>query len=367
MKIAILGTRGIPNNYGGFEQNAENLSRKWVEMGHKVSVYVPIEHPFKGDTWYGVKLIRIFSREDKLGIWGTFIYDFLCLLDATRKDYDIVLELGYSPNSLFYFLKPLLSGKLITFMDGLEWKRAKWNGLLKLVLKVSELLAVKFSDLVVADNEGIKKYYEKKFGISPPTFPHGADIFSNPDRQYLRSYNLRKFSYYMLVARFEPENNLDMILEGYLKSGSKNPFIVVGNPGTRHGKYLLKKYGKVENIRFVGAIYDQNKLSSLRWFSKIYFHGHSVGGTNPSLLEAMASGAFIAAHDNPFNRNVVGEDAVYFKNSDDVAEIIKNEDNLLKKKEQFIENNRRKIREIYNWDKIARRYIELFEELLKNK
>jgi len=363
MKIAILGTRGIPNNYGGFEQNAENLSRWWVKLGHKVTVYNPDYHSYKGEEWEGVRIKHIFSREDMLGIWGTFIYDYLCLRDAVKEGYDIILNLGYAPSALFFYLRERTSAKFVTNMDGLEWKRAKWNKVLKKFIKFCEKKAIELSDFLIVDNEGIKDYYKENYGIENIKFiPYGAKLFNNPKEEYLKEFNLEPYGYYMLVARLEPENNIEVILDGYIKAEAKEPFIVVGGLKNKYAKYLLQKYARFGKIKFVGGIYDYEKLSSLRWFSKLYFHGHSVGGTNPSLLEAMASNAYIVAHDNIFNRNVLGPHGFYFKNEKDIAEIIKEYTD--KYRGEFISKNRQKIEEIYNWEKVSKAYLDVFEEVL---
>ncbi len=364
MKIAILGTRGIPNNYGGFEQNAENFSKWWVKLGHEVTVYNPDYHPYKKKEWNGIKIKHIFSREDKLGMWGNFIYDYLCLKDVVKQNYDIILNLGYVPSALFFKLKNKTKAKFITNMDGLEWKRSKWNSILKKFIKYCERRAVSLSDFLIADNPAIEDYYRKTYGVSYIRYiPYGAELFSNPDVNYLEEYNLEPLKYYMLVARLEPENNIELILDGYLMADVKEPFLVVGGLKNKYAKYLLKKYKGVNKIKFLGGIYDYKKLSSLRWFSKLYFHGHSVGGTNPSLLEAMASNAYIAAHDNPFNRNVLGKEGFYFKTREDVKRLIKNYTDEYR--EEFIEKNRQKIKEIYNWEKVSKAYLDVFEEVLQ--
>jgi len=363
MKIAILGTRGIPNNYGGFEQNAENLSQWWVKLGHEVTVYNPDYHPYKESDWNGVKIRHIFSREDKLGIWGTFIYDYLCLKDAVEQDYDIILNLGYVPSALFFNLKKKTKAKFITNMDGLEWKRSKWNNLLKKFIKYCEKRAVKLSDFLVADNPGIEDYYRENYNVKNIRYiAYGAELFNNPNIKYLKEFNVEPYNYYMLVARLEPENNVEMILDGYLLSNSKEPFIVVGGLKNKYAKYLLNKYRNKKNIRFVGGIYNYDKLSSLRWYAKLYFHGHSVGGTNPSLLEAMASNAYIAAHNNFFNKYILGKDAFFFGNKEEIANIIRNYKYDFR--EIFIKNNREKIKNIYNWEKVSREYLEVFKEVL---
>ncbi len=364
MKIAILGTRGIPNNYGGFEQNAENLSVYWTKMGCEVIVYSTDEHPYKGNEWNGVKIKHVFSKESKLGIWGTFIYDYLCLKDAVKQGYEIILNMGYVPSVLFFYLKGKTKSKFITNMDGLEWKRSKWNRILKKFIKYCEKKAVNLSDFLIADNPAIEDYYRTTYKISHIKYiPYGAELFNDPNPKFLEEHNLEPFKYYMLVARLEPENNIETILDGYILSDANEPFVVIGSLRNKYAEYLLNKYKGIDKVRFAGGIYDYKKLSSLRWFSKMYFHGHSAGGTNPSLLEAMASNAYICAHDNPFNRHVLGNEGFYFKTKEDVANLIRSYTN--KYREDFIRKNRQKIREIYNWEKVSKEYLRVFEEVLQ--
>ncbi len=364
MKIAILGTRGIPNNYGGFEQCAEKIGEHFVSKGHKVTVYNTDEHPFKGDEYRGIKIKRIFAKESKLKIWGTFIYDFLCLKDAVNSDFDIILNLGYVPSALFFGLKGKTKAKFITNMDGLEWKRAKWGGFLKKFIRFCEKKAIKHSDFLIADNEGIKDFYVKEFNVGNIVFiPYGAELFNSPKESVLKDYNIEKYRYYLLIARLEPENNIETILDGYLLSKVGDPFLVVGNYNTNYGRFLKERYKIESNIRFLGGIYNFQVLSTLRMFSKLYFHGHSVGGTNPSLLEAMASGCLIVAHNNVFNRNVLGEDGYYFRDIQDIKSVLTSFDQGIR--EKFLKNNREKILKFYNWEMIGNKYLDVFEKALK--
>jgi glycosyltransferase involved in cell wall biosynthesis len=365
MKIAILGTRGIPNRYGGFERFAEKLSQYLTDQGHKVIVYNPDIHPYEKDVWKGVKIRKVFSKENRLGFLGNIIFDYLSLRDALKDSYDIILELGYSPASLFYFLKSKSKSVLITNMDGLEWKREKWNRIAKIVLKFSEKLAVKKSDALVADNKEIKKYIHGKYNKNSYYIPYGADLFETPDETVLKKFGLYKYKYFLVIARFEPENNISEILAGYIESKTDLPLILIGNYKNKTGEKILKEYDGYKNTKFLGGIYDKNILDNLRYFSRIYFHGHSVGGTNPSLLEAMAAGSFIAAHNNMFNISVLGEDALYFNDSNDIKKIILNENTINKK--TIINNNKQKIAKYYSWDSISEQYLNLFNIVRSKK
>ena len=363
MKIAILGTRGIPNNYGGPEANAEFLSPIFRRLGHEVTVYSPDEHPYTADDWNGVRLRRMFNQESRLGIWGTLAYDFLCLRDALNSDFDIILELGYVPCALFFPLRRKGRGRVVTNMDGLEWQRSKWNFVLRRCAEFTEYLGARFSDALIADNEAIEDYLMEKYGKHSYFIPYGAQpVALAPDDTHLASRQLTAGGYHMLIARMEPENNIEMILDGYVASKVEPPFVVVGKTVTPYARRLLEKYRHDSRIRFVGGIYNYQELSALRWDSALYFHGHSVGGTNPSLVEAMASHAFIAAHDNRFNRTVLEANALYFTDSDGVAEILRRDHGDIR--ERFVAANLLKVDNVYNWEKVAREHLRVFDEIL---
>lgn len=363
MKIAIIGTRGVPNNYGGFEQCAEYLATMLVKEGFQVSVYNSHSHPYQEQEWKGVNIIHQYDPEDKLGTIGQFIYDLNCILDCRKKDFDIILQLGYTSSSIWGRLLPRKKTIITTNMDGLEWKRSKYSKPVQRFLLYAEKLAIKHSDYFIADSIGIQKYLKKKYGVQSNFIPYGANLFTSPDETILTKYNLIPYAYNMLIARLEPENNLETILDGYVSSGSKAPFVVIGNYQTKYGNYIIKKYSNHSTICFLGSVFDIKLLNNLRYFSNIYFHGHTVGGTNPSLLEAMASNALICAHDNIFNCSVLNEDAYYFKTAHDVARLINKADlnfKLLKHNRERLANNVEKIQNQYSWSQITNQYIKHF-------
>lgn len=367
MKIAILGTKGIPNNYGGYEQFAEYISQKFVKKGHSVTVYNPSFHSYKESNFKGVNIITKYSPEKIIGGAANFIYDYLCLKDALSRDFDIIYEAGY--HSVAYSMK-LLKVKdrtrplVITNMDGLEYNRSKWNSLTQKLIRKLENIAVEESPYMISDNLGIQEYYLTNFNKGSFFIPYGADMVESFDEQYLAARSLRKFDYCMLIARLEPENNVETILDGYQLANPGIPFIVVGNNRTAYGKFLVNKYSNSQ-IRFVGGIYKKVELDALRHYSQAYFHGHSVGGTNPSLLEAMSCQCFIVAHGNVFNRRVLFDSALYFDTTDEVKKIIDNLPALRTNHwELFNSENSRRIRTQYNWDFVVQQHEQLFEELL---
>lgn len=361
MRIAILGTRGVPNYYGGFEQFAEFFSTYLAEKGHEVYVYNSHNHPYQEKTYKGVNILHQNDPEHKMGTFGQFIYDYNCIMDSRKRDFDIILQLGYTSNSVWYFLLPKNS-IIITNMDGLEWKRTKYSKIVQHVLKFAEKLAVKSSDYLIADSIGIQKYLSDKYKKPSTYIAYGSSVFESPIEEILETYHLEKYNFNMVLARLEPENNIEMILDGVAQSNDMTPIIVIGNHQTKFGEYLKLKFKNRSNIRFLGALYNLEHLNNLRYFSKLYFHGHTVGGTNPSLLEAMASEALILAHNNEFNKSILKENAYYFSSVEDVKNLIqtiKKNDNL-----QLIQNNVTAIRNEFNWEKINGEYLQLFEECL---
>ena len=363
MKIAILGTRGIPNNYGGFEQCAEYLSVGLVNKGHEVAVYSPHFHPYREDTYKEVKIIKKLSPENLFGSSASnFIYDYLCFKDAVGKEFDIILELGLITSSLsIVFCNH--QGKIVaTNLDGLEWKRAKWNKFIQRLTKKLEKYGVKHSDYLIADNVGIQDYIRQEYNLEAEVISYGAVDISPPNDTYLNQYGITKGTYFLTIARLEPENNLEIIFDGYISSNKKAPYYIIGNHNTTYGKFLKEKY-KNKGIIFLGGIFNKIHLDNIRYYSKLYIHGHSVGGTNPALLEAMAAKTLILAHNNQFNKSVLGENAFYFSSSDELSKLFK-QDLELKKKE-FTLNNLSKIDRVYRWPIVIDQYEKYFLGLLK--
>lgn len=363
MKIAILGTRGIPNNYGGFEQFAEYLALGLVNKGHSVTVYNSHNHPYQEREWNGVQIQHIYDPENKIGTAGQFVYDFLSILDTRKKDFDIILQLGYTSSSVFFDFHPKKS-IVVTNMDGLEWKRTKFSAKVQKFLQWAESLAVKKSHHLVSDSVGIENYLKKKYEIDSTYIPYGSHLFHDENSSVLEKYGVKPYAYNMLIARLEPENSIETILDGVVQADNDITFLLIGKYETKFGEYLKNKFSENKNIKFIGGVYDINTLNNLRYFSNLYFHGHTVGGTNPSLLEAMASSSLICANDNEFNSAILEEDAFYFSNSDDVTTVLTTVSYTNHRDK--IENNKKKITKLYTWKKIVNQYELLFLNLLKN-
>ncbi|SFQ26659.1 DUF1972 domain-containing protein [Parafilimonas terrae] len=367
MKLAILGTRGIPNNYGGFEQFAEYISVGLVNKGHDVTVYNPHFHKYNMPEFKGVKIIKMNSPEKLFGAAANFIYDYNCLKDAKRRNFDIIYEAGYATCSPFFYLLKSTNTKLITNMDGLEWKRSKWGYFTKKLMKRLERNAVKKSEYIISDNKGIQEYYKEMYEKDSFCVAYGSDISLDNDIRHIEKFSVQRENYFMLIARLEPENNIELILNAYVKSAREEPFLVIGDNSTKYGKWLQKRFNYMQ-IKFCGSIYDKKVLDALRFYCKAYLHGHSVGGTNPSLLEAMGSSAFIIAHKNAFNIAVLKTNALFFSSIEELKNIYINLDiNYTYKKEQFLNKNLEEIEKHYNWQYIINKHEEIFQKIYANR
>lgn len=360
MKIGILGTRGIPNYHGGFEQFAEYFAVFLADKGHEVYVYNSHNHPYQKNTFKNVNIIHCYDPEDKIGTKGQFIYDLNCILDTRKRKFDIILQLGYTSSSIWHKLlpkKPLV----VTNMDGLEWKRTKYSKKVQKFLKFAEKLAVKSSDYLISDSMGIKTYLKQTYNVDSEYIAYGAELFNTPNTESIREYNVEAFSYNMLIARLEPENSIETILEGAALAKNKLPFLVIGKHNVNaFGAYLKNKFKKHNHIKFLGGVYNIESLNNLRYYSNLYFHGHSVGGTNPSLLEAMSSGALVIAHDNEFNKSILKENAFYFTTSDDTKNYI---ETLLKSDHlNKIDNCFNQIENQFTWNIINKKYLDFFND-----
>lgn len=360
MKIAIIGSRGIPNRYGGFEELAEQLGVQLTKSGHEVVVFNPHHHPIKTATYKGVYRISAYDPQ-WMGTAGQFIYDLISILRCWQLRPNIVLQLGYTSSAIWFWLMPRKS-KIITNMDGMEWQRSKYRWFTKKFLRFSEWLAAKNSHVLVADHQEIEQYLHRKYLNQTVFIPYGAPIPKVIETSILSQYQLQPNGYFLVVARMEPENHIETILKGYLQTACAVPLLVIGNIANKHGKKWQAQYTH-PNIRFVEGIYQKAALNALRHHALWYIHGHSVGGTNPALLEAMGCGAKILAHNNPFNKGVLGNNAAYFNTSAEVANAL--EDLVGKAVEKkWRKRNYSKIRTAYNWRVVAAQYAITFEQIL---
>lgn len=355
MKIAIIGTRGIPNNYGGFETLTENLVA-YLAKEFEITVFCSSKDmPLKLKEYKGAKLkyIPITSH----GAFG-IIYDSLSLIIAARK-YDKILFLGFGGGFVMPFLRRYRN-KLILNIGGLDWKRDKWSSTSKRVIKSAEKLLVKYSSQIISDNKGIQDYITKEYGRKSTFIAYGGDqankIGITPES--LVNYPFLSSKYAFSVTRIQSDNNIEMILKAFMKL-DKVPFVMVGNwSNSKYGIDIKNKYTNEKNLILLDAIYDRYKLDILRSNCSLYIHGHSAGGTNPSLTEAMYLGLPVFAFASGYNENSTFNRAKYFKDENELIQLVNNTENF---DLQSIGEQLKIIAEAnYRWAYIANEYKKIF-------
>jgi glycosyltransferase involved in cell wall biosynthesis len=363
LQVAIIGTRGIPGNYGGFETFAERLGVGLVELGHEVTVYCPASSSttsageYRGITRRIVPNIPLKSV-DKISSSA------ISCIHATFSSADIVLVLGVSPAILIWL--PRLAGKkIVVNIDGLEWQRKKWGRFGAKYLKLSERLAVRFCHRVVADSMVIRRYVKDEYGKDAVFIAYGAEPPGDSDTSVLDRYGLTKNGYILQVCRLEPENNSDLVIREYGKVKTAMPLVIVGDaPYSDNYKKGLKTLAG-DGVIFLGAVYGRN-YDVIRSNAFCYIHAHEVGGTNPSLLEALAAGNCVLALDVAYNLEVIGDAGLPFSRSS--GSLSAALEKLLQDGSQRAYLRQRateRIKEHYTWEKVVRQYQECFEDMMR--
>lgn len=359
--IAILGTRGIPAAHGGFETFAERLALYLTKRGWAVTVYCQETGSGKihEDMWQGIRLVHIPVKHNSA--LGSIVFDWRSVL-YTRREKSLKLTLGYNTAafSFIYRLKNLVN---LINMDGLEWKREKWSAHEKAWLYLNERLGAWLASHLIADHPEIKKHlsqYASPDKIS--MIPYGADELVECDEELINRFDLLPDSYALVIARPEPENSILEIVRSFSRRKRDCKLVLLGKYVPEHNEYHRRIMSAAsDDVLFLGAIYDNQIVFGLRYFCRLYVHGHTVGGTNPSLVEALGAGSPILAHDNKFNRWVTKDKACYFK--DEVECVIKF-DHLLKNRNELdiLRNaSRERFRDAFVWDKILHDYNKLIE------
>jgi glycosyltransferase involved in cell wall biosynthesis len=356
-KIAIIGTNGIPAKYGGFETLVEFLA-EYLSNEFDITVYCSSK--FQDDKVKSYKGVNLCYINLSANGWQSILFDFLSLSYSYKK-FDKVLILGCS-GSLFQPFFRSFKHKFIMNLGGLDWQRSKWNYLTRLYLKVSERLGVKFSGQIVSDNEGIKDYILSEYAISSSVIAYGGDqVFKVlPEQDDCDKYKFLEKPYAFTVARIQPDNNIELLCNSF-NEGSLFPLVIVGNwNNSSYGIEIKKKYQNKVNLELLDAIYDQRDLNLIRSNCFIYLHGHSAGGTNPALVEAMNLELPIIAFDNVFNRYTTKGRAKYFTDTISLQSIIKTINaNELK---QNAADMYAIAKSEYYWSLICEKYSEVFKK-----
>ncbi len=373
MKVVFIGAHGIPANYGGFETFAEEVSVGLVKKGYEIVVIGDANQQKVMDNLLEYKGVEL--KYSKYMKTKNPLLFYLESLFMAMKEANIIYSCG-SGVSYLAFLPRLFGKKFITNVDGMGWTRAKHSSFRKKLGKIMTYFTAKWSEYIVYDSRGMAEVYKKVFNRTRKgaVLEYGAyynkflDIDNELTNKVLTKYNLTKNKYHLVVSRLEPENNVETIIQGYALSDKKLSLIIVGNVMDTSYVNKIKRYEN-DNIRFVGGIYNKDELEIVRVNAYAYLHGHSVGGTNPSLLEAMASKNYTICHDNIFNREVIQENGKFFKNKEDVDQIINFVENDITDKEYSSTKNGvfNRIKDYYNWEKIVQRYDDFFQLIATKK
>ncbi len=357
-KVAIVGTVGLPANYGGFETLVENLARYHNEnfLEDVITVYCSSNsYSEKKDFYLSIKLKYI-----PLNANGpqSIAYDVLSLFSAVWSRNEVILLLGVSGAIVLPLIRFFSSAKIITNIDGIEWRRQKWQGLAKWFLHLSEKIAVRFSHEVIADNGAIADYVKQAYGVNSHVIAYGGDHVFDVAGASLGGYDLPE-SYAFSVCRIEPENNIEMIVEAFSKLNAHS-LVLVGNwDNSPYGRGIRERFSTYNNLHLLDPIYDLGKLRTLRSNAFIYIHGHSAGGTNPSLVEAMHFGIPVLAFDCNFNRSTTDDKALFFNSSSDLK------DGILRISSELAGRVGSDMLELaqkrYTWSVVARQYFSLFK------
>ena len=353
-KVAIIGTQGVPANYGGFETLVENIIGDNCSNGIEYTVFCSSKDmPTKIKEHKGARLKYVCFKANGV---QSIPYDIVSMMRAICG-YDAILILGVSGCIFLPVLKLFCRKKIIVNIDGLEYRRAKWKNWVKRFLKLSEKIAVRFADVIITDNKGIQDYVREEYKKETTLIAYGGDhalidITKEREEEILQQYGLDSAGYSISVCRIEPENNCHITLEAFKEN--KKRLVFIGNWNRNdYSRKLKEEYSKYSNITLLNSIYDLNVLYTLRKNTKYYVHGHSAGGTNPSLVEAMFFERPILSFDVVYNRETTKNKAHYYKNAEELTALI----------EQGVDNGK-ELKAIackeYTWAEIAKQYEALY-------
>lgn len=359
----MMGTRGVPASYGGFETAVEEIGKRLAIRGFDVTVYC--RNPGQTLTEYeGMRLVNLPAVRHRMA--ETLSHTSLSAARAIIKDKPdvaLVLNAGNAP-----LIKPLQAAGIpvAIHLDGLESKREKWRGAGARYYRWAEKVAVKNGDIVIADAQSIADHVLATYGRTCAVIPYGAEVI-DPGSDRLSEVGVIRRDYHLVVARLEPENHVLEAVHGYTLSEETRPLLVVGS--APYSQWYIDRVEEVAagnpSVRLLGSIYDTDLLNQLYANARTYIHGHSVGGTNPSLLRAMGAGAPVLAYDCEFNREVTADRAFFWKNAEELAVVLDEvaEGELDEELTEMSAAGRQRIAEYYQWDAVTDDYQKLLEEL----
>jgi glycosyltransferase involved in cell wall biosynthesis len=366
LRIALIGTRGVPANYGGFETCVEEIGRRLAEKGHEVTVYCRESYykERRGD-YLGMRLVHLPNLKNKS--LDTMSHTLLSVWHALFRDFDVYAVFN-AANSLFVLPLRIMGKKIVINPDGLEWKRTKWGFFGRTFYRISEKVAALIANRLVSDSPGIREHCRKVHHTDSTEIAYGAYVQNTEPGAALTEMGLQKGGYFLQITRFEPENHPLVTIRAFKRLNTGKKLVLVGgNPyPTEYTRQIAKEAG--DGVVLPGFIYDKERLDELWCNCFAYVHGNSVGGTNPALLQAMACGNLVMAFDNGFNRDVLTDCGVYYSaNERSLASkmqwALDNEGKL----KEFSRKAQKRIEETYSWDKIADEYERVFLDVHEGK
>lgn len=361
MHIAFLGIRGVPARYSGFETAAEEVGRRLVDRGHAVTVYCRGRATAKEHL--GMRLVHLPTL--RLKVTETLFHTALSLLHLQRRPPDVAVVFN-AANAPLLPLARMRRLPVAMHVDGLEWQRAKWGPQGKRYYRAAERLAVRWADALIADARGIQAYYEETHNTGSTFIPYGAPILRDARPDLLTPVQLQPRCYHLIVARFEPENHVDLMVRGFIESSSTHPLVVVGSApySAAYTAEIRRLADSDSRVRLLGGVWDQDLLNALYANATCYLHGHSVGGTNPTLLRAMGAGAPVLAFDVTFNREVLGDTGLFFESPAALAALVNDQEAMAEARIDRGRRGRTRAGALYDWDEVATGYERLCGELI---
>ena len=365
-RIAIIGARGVPARWGGYETFATEISSRLVERDFDVTVYCRPKYslPEKPQSYKGVRLIYLPAVDRKSA--ETLSHELVSMTHALTQRYDALYVLGF--RSSFLYAPAIAAGTPVFFnTDGLDWKRRKWGRAGRAYLKWAEQIGVRLApNNLIADSRAIADYFDSTYGIKPTYLTYGANIVRPSRPDIVRSYGLEPREYFVVVCRIEPENNVDVIVDAFSRVKTTKKLAIVGGANYESPYLAGMKASAPSNVVFLGPVYTPGHIEELYGQSYAYVHGHEVGGTNPALLHGMGSGACVLANDVIYNREVLGNAGLLWSRSPEALAMRMNE--ILAdpaQADRFREMAVDRVRQNYNWDRIADEYADYFHARLK--
>ena len=365
LKIAIIGSRGYPYVYSGYETLVKELSERLIKKGHKVRVYCHSSlFKKKPREVNGIELVYTPSIETKF--LSQFVNSFFSFIHVCFSKVDVVLVLN-SANGPFGILTKIFFKNTCINVDGLEWLRPKWKGLGSFYFKISSKLSTIFFDQIITDSYEMNKLYKNKYSKNSFEIAYGSTMTDSTNINILKKYNTKKNQYYLIVGRLIPDNNSELIINGLLSSNSIKKIIIVGDVPYKDIYSQRVKSNVNKRIIFTGYVNSQDDLTYLYRNCYAYIHGHEFGGTNPTMINALHLNCAILALDTVFNSEMLkNKEAVLFKKD---VNSIANSINLFEEKYNILlkKNINYKIPIKYNWDYIVSKYLEVFRLLTNHQ